>query len=56
MIVIGAGASAISCAKIFIALVVNKKNIIMLDGKGILGKDREELDEHKTSSQYRINI
>lgn len=47
MVVNGAGASAISCAKIFIALGVSKKNIIMLDSKGVIGKDREELDEHK---------
>lgn len=47
MIVNGAGASAISCAKIFIALGVSKKNIIMLDSKGVIGNDREELDEHK---------
>ena len=47
MVVNGAGASAISCAKIFVALGVKKSNIIMLDSKGVISKDRKNLDHQK---------
>lgn len=47
MVVNGAGASAISCAKIFVALGVKKSNIIMLDSKGVISKDRKNLDQQK---------
>jgi len=44
----GAGASAISCARLFEALGVDRRNIVMLDSKGVIRKDRETGDEHKT--------
>lgn len=47
VIVNGAGASAISCAKLYMALGVKKTNIYMFDSKGLITTDREELDEHK---------
>jgi malate dehydrogenase (oxaloacetate-decarboxylating)(NADP+) len=47
MVVNGAGASAMSCSKLFIALGVQKNNILMLDSKGPLSNDREDLDEYK---------
>jgi malate dehydrogenase (oxaloacetate-decarboxylating)(NADP+) len=47
MVVNGAGASAISCAKIFISLGVKKSNLIMLDSKGVISKEREGLDRQK---------
>jgi len=43
----GAGASAISCAKLYIAVGVKKENLIMLDSKGVLSVDRVDLDEQK---------
>ena len=43
----GAGASAISCAKLYIAVGAKKENILMLDSKGLLRTDREDLDEQK---------
>jgi malate dehydrogenase (oxaloacetate-decarboxylating)(NADP+) len=43
----GAGAAAISCAKIFIALGVKPENIIMFDSKGVLDESRDDLDELK---------
>jgi malate dehydrogenase (oxaloacetate-decarboxylating)(NADP+) len=52
MVVNGAGASAMSCSKLFIALGVKKENIIMLDSKGTLNKSRTDLDHYK---QYFIN-
>lgn len=47
IVVNGAGASAISCAKLYIAVGAKKDNIIMLDSKGVLRPDRDDLDEQK---------
>ena len=40
VVVNGAGAAGISCAKMFVAAGVNQKNIIMLDSKGVIYKGR----------------
>ncbi|HSG68287.1 MAG TPA: NADP-dependent malic enzyme, partial [Bacteroidales bacterium] len=47
IVVNGAGASAISCIKLYIALGVQRKNIVMLDSRGVLHKDRTDLNEVK---------
>ena len=47
VVVNGAGASAISCAKLYIALGVKQKNIIMVDSKGVLNTRREDLNRYK---------
>lgn len=47
LVVNGAGASAISCSKIYLALGVNPENLIMLDSHGVLSKDRSDLDANK---------
>ncbi len=47
IVVNGAGASAISCAKLYISLGAKKENILMLDSKGVLSPDRDDLDENK---------
>ncbi len=52
MVVNGAGASAMSCSKLFIALGVKKENLIMLDSKGTLNASRTDLDAYK---QYFVN-
>ena len=43
----GAGASAISCAKLVISLGINPKNLIMCDSKGVIRKDSPNLDDTK---------
>lgn len=43
----GAGASAISCARLFESLGVNRSNIVMLDSKGVIRKDGNHTDENK---------
>lgn len=48
LVVNGAGASAISCSKIFVALGVRKENMVMLDSSGVIRADRENLDEYKS--------
>ncbi|MCK4568690.1 MAG: NADP-dependent malic enzyme [Bacteroidales bacterium] len=47
IVVNGAGAAAISCIKLYLALGVKKENIIMLDSKGVLHKDRTDLNKVK---------
>ncbi|MCB9188949.1 MAG: NADP-dependent malic enzyme [Flavobacteriales bacterium] len=47
VVVNGAGAAAISCAKLYIALGVKKENIFMLDSKGLLTTRRDGLDKYK---------
>lgn len=47
MVVNGAGASAISCTRLFVLLGVKKENLVMLDSKGVIRADREGLDESK---------
>lgn len=41
MVVVGAGAAGIACAKIFIQLGVKKENILMLDSRGVIHNGRE---------------
>ena len=47
VIINGAGASAISCGKLYMALGVKPSNIYMFDSKGLITLDRDNLDEHK---------
>ncbi len=47
IVVSGAGASAISCAKLYISLGAKKENIVMTDSTGVLHVDRNDLDENK---------
>ena len=48
LVINGAGASANSCAKMYIAVGVKKENILMLDSKGVIHKKRTDLDQYKT--------
>ena len=47
IVVNGAGASATSCTKLYIALGARKENILMLDSKGVITSDRTNLTESK---------
>ena len=47
VVVNGAGASAISCAKLYISLGVNPENLIMLDSTGVLNTRREGINKYK---------
>lgn len=47
IVVNGAGAAAISCTKLYVALGVNKENVVMLDSKGVITSDRPNLTEQK---------
>ena len=43
----GAGASAISCAKLYLSLGVAPQNLFMCDSKGLITTSREQLTEEK---------
>jgi malate dehydrogenase (oxaloacetate-decarboxylating)(NADP+) len=47
IVVVGAGAAAFSCAKLYLALGAKLENIYMYDSKGLLSKDRTDLDKYK---------
>jgi len=47
VVVNGAGASAISCAKLYVSLGVKPENLIMLDSTGVLNTRREGLNKYK---------
>lgn len=47
IVVNGAGASAISCTKLYVKLGAQKKNIVMLDSKGALNRNRTDLNKYK---------
>ena len=47
VVVSGAGPSAISCAKLYLALGAKVENIYMFDSKGMITKQRTDLDKHK---------
>jgi len=49
VIVNGAGASAIACTNLLLKTGVPKKNIIMLDSKGILYRGRDNLNQWKST-------
>ncbi len=44
----GAGASAISCARLYIACGVKPENLMMLDSTGVISTKRDDLNDHKT--------
>ncbi len=47
IVVNGAGAAAISCTKLYMALGAKKENIVMLDSKGVISVERDNLNEQK---------
>ena len=47
IVVNGAGASAASCTKLYVSLGARLENIVMLDSKGVISKDRTDLNEQK---------
>ena len=47
IVISGAGASAISCCKIYLALGAKVENMFMFDSKGLITKSRTDLDMYK---------
>ena len=49
VVVSGAGASALSCASLYVALGAIPENIFMFDSKGLIWQGRDDLDDMKKS-------
>jgi malate dehydrogenase (oxaloacetate-decarboxylating)(NADP+) len=47
IVISGAGAAAVSCTRLYIAFGADRKNIVMLDSKGVIRDDRDSLTEEK---------
>lgn len=47
LVVNGAGAAAVSCTRLYIALGIKKENVVMCDSKGVLNKKRTNLNAQK---------
>ncbi|MBK6643826.1 MAG: NADP-dependent malic enzyme [Bacteroidetes bacterium] len=56
IVVNGAGASAISCTRLFVSLGAQLTNIVMLDSTGVIRADRQNLDEQKRYFATERNI
>lgn len=47
IVINGAGASAFSCTKLYESFGAKRENIVMLDSKGVITQDRQDLTEQK---------
>jgi malate dehydrogenase (oxaloacetate-decarboxylating)(NADP+) len=47
IVISGAGAAAVSCTRLYKAFGAKAENIVMLDSKGVIRKDRDNLSEEK---------
>ncbi|MGE5399070.1 MAG: phosphate acetyltransferase [Ignavibacteriales bacterium] len=47
LVINGAGAAAIACANLYVRAGVKKENIMMCDSKGVISKDRTDLNKYK---------
>lgn len=56
VVISGAGAAAVSCAKLYISLGVNPDNIVMCDSKGVINESRTDLNHYKKLFVTKRNI
>ncbi len=56
VVVNGAGAAAVSCTRLYLALGLKRENLIMCDSKGVIRKDRKDLDAIKGEFATGKNI
>lgn len=56
VVINGAGAAAITCAKLYLSLGVKKENIIMCDSKGVIHTDRTDLNQTKREFATSKNL
>ncbi len=56
VVISGAGAAALSCARLYIQLGVRQENILMTDSKGVINSKRENLDELKKPFATKENV
>ena len=56
IVISGAGAAAISCTRLYQSFGASRDNIVMIDSKGVIRKDRENLTSQKTEFATARNI
>ncbi|MBK8626846.1 MAG: NADP-dependent malic enzyme [Saprospiraceae bacterium] len=56
IVINGAGAAAISCSQLYKKLGINPNNMIMLDSKGVIRKDRTDLSNEKLEFATSIDV
>jgi len=56
IVVNGAGAAAISCARLYVSVGASKENIVMIDRAGVIRNDREKLDATKAEFATAKNL
>ncbi len=56
LVVNGAGAAAVSCTRLYMALGVRKENIVMCDSKGVITTSRKDLNSQKREFATDRNI
>ena len=56
MVVVGAGAAAVSCTRLYISLGIKPENIVMVDSKGVINNNRTDLNKIKEGFITTRNI
>jgi len=56
LVVNGAGAAAVSCTRLYLALGLRKENLVMCDSKGAIRKDSPNLDSIKAEFATSRNV
>lgn len=56
IVINGAGAAAIACANLIVSLGAKIENIVMLDSKGVLRKDRTDLNKYKLKFSTDLDV
>ncbi len=52
----GGGAAAIACAQMFLSIGVPIENVLLCDSKGVVHKEREDLNEYKSRFAQRTSM
>lgn len=56
IVVNGAGAAAISCARLYLSMGAKRENVVMLDRSGVIRKDRAQLEGTKAEFATSRNL
>jgi malate dehydrogenase (oxaloacetate-decarboxylating)(NADP+) len=56
LVINGAGAAAVSCARLYKRLGIKGENIIMLDSKGVITTSRTDLNKYKLEFARDLKI
>jgi malate dehydrogenase (oxaloacetate-decarboxylating)(NADP+) len=56
LVMSGAGAAAMACAEMYLALGLKKEHLIMLDSKGVISSNRIDLDKYKHSFAVNTHL